>query len=231
MAEHHGLEHLRLRQLLGLRLHHHHSVLSAGYDQVKRAFLHLVDHRIEHQLAADKADARRRNGAEERNAGKRQRGRGRNHAEDVGVIFHVVGEHGDDDLRLVLEALYEQRSDGPVDQARGQRLFLRRASFTLEKTARNLAGGVRFLLIVDGQGEEVDARPRGLGGNDGGKNTCLAILGVDGRVGLARHLAGLECQLSPTPFNFHTMDVEHVRSFVQSGFIHFLAARSKNERQ
>ena len=78
-------------------------------------------------------------------------------ADDVGIVLHVVREHGDDDLRLVLEAFDEQRPDRPVDEARGQRLLLGRTAFALEKAAGDLAGGVGLLLVVDGQREEVDA--------------------------------------------------------------------------
>jgi hypothetical protein len=53
-------------------------------------------------------------------------------------------QHGDDDLRLVLVAIGEQRADRPVDQARGQRLELGRAAFALEEAAGDLAGGEVF---------------------------------------------------------------------------------------
>ena len=63
VAEHDGLEHLLLGQLLGLRLHHHHGIAGAGHDEVERALGHLVDHRVEHELAVDRRRrARRRSG-------------------------------------------------------------------------------------------------------------------------------------------------------------------------
>ena len=57
-------------------------------------------------------------------------------AEDVGVVLQVVAENGDDDLRLVVEAVGEQRADRPVDQAGGQRLLLGRTAFALEDSRR-----------------------------------------------------------------------------------------------
>ena len=104
MAEHHRLEHLLLGQLLGFQFDHHHRVLGAGDDEVERAFGHLVEHRVQDELAADEADAGRRDGAEEGHARQRQRRRGGDQRQDVGVVLHVMGEHVDDDLRLVLEA-------------------------------------------------------------------------------------------------------------------------------
>ena len=77
--------------------------------------------------------------------------------DDVGIVLEVVREHGDDDLRLVAEALGEQRADRAVDQAGDQRLLLGRTAFALEVAAGNLAGGEGLFLVVDGQREEVDA--------------------------------------------------------------------------
>ena len=116
-------------------------------------------------------------GPEERHAGEGERRGGRDQRHDVRVVLHVVREHGGDDLRLVLEALDEQRADRPVDQARGQRLLLGGAALALEKAAGDLAGGEGLLLVVDGQGEEVDAGLGVLGGDGGGEHDGLAIVG------------------------------------------------------
>ena len=212
LAEHDGLEHLLLGQLLGLRLHHHDRIAGAGDHEVEVGVGHLVDQWIEHELAADDADAGGADGAQERHAGQRERGRRSDDGHDVGVVLHVVREHGDDHLRLVLEALHEQRPDRPVDQARGERLLLARAAFALEKAAGNLAGGVGSLLVVDGEGEEVDAGPRALLGDHGGEHAGLAVLGEDGGVGLAGQAARLEAELAPAPFNLYTVCLRHIGS-------------------
>ena len=77
--------------------------------------------------------------------------------QDVGIVLQIVRQRGDDDLRLVAPAVGEQRTDRAVDQARDQRLLLGRTAFALEIAAGNAAGGVVFLLVVDGQRQEVDA--------------------------------------------------------------------------
>ena len=64
-------------------------------------------------------------------------------------------------------------------------------AFALEIAAGNPAGRVELFLIVDGQGKEIDARARLLGGDDGGKHLGFAIGGDDSAIGLARDLAGL----------------------------------------
>jgi hypothetical protein len=45
-------------------------------------------------------------------------------ATDVRIVLQVVLQDGDDDLRVVLVAFREERTDRPVDQARDQRLLL-----------------------------------------------------------------------------------------------------------
>ncbi len=146
-------------------------------------------------------------------ARQRERSRGGDQCRNVGIILHVVRQHVDDDLRFVLEAVDEQRADRAIDETRRQRLLLGRPAFTLEVAARNLAGGVGLLLVVDGEREEIDAGFRALGAHDGRENARLAVLRKDCGVGLPRHVASFELKLAPAPFDFHAMNVEHVRSF------------------
>ena len=209
VAEHHGAEHDLLGQLLGLRFDHQHGVLRAGDDEVELAFLHLVDGRVEHVFVVDEADARAADRAHEGRAGERQRGRGRHHRDDVGIVLQIVRQHGDDHLGVAAPAVGEQRTDRAVDQARGQRLLLGRAALALEVAAGNAAGRVVFLGVVDGQRQEVDAGLRLLGGDHGGDHGGLAVGGDDGAVGLARDLAGFEGELAATPVELNTMDIEH----------------------
>src|SRR6478672_4205315 len=51
-------------------------------------------------------------------------------------------------------------------------------------SAGDAARGVGLFLIVDGQRQEVDAFPWGLGGDDGGEHDGFAIGGQHGAVGL-----------------------------------------------
>jgi hypothetical protein len=60
------------------------------------------------------------------------------------VVDHLVS----------LPAVGEQRPYRAIDQPRDQRLLLGRAA---EIAARNAACGVEFLLIVDGERQEIDA--------------------------------------------------------------------------
>ncbi len=120
-----------------------------------------------------------------------------------------MGEHGGDHLRLVLEAGREQRPDRAVDEAGGERLLLGRAPLALEIAARDLAGGKGLLLVIHGQGEEVDAGPGFLGGNGGGEHGGAAILGEHRAVGLAADAAGLELEGAAPPFDLYGLFVQH----------------------
>ena len=192
VTEHHRAEHDFLGQLLGFRFDHHHGVMGAGDDQIELAFFHLVDGRVEDVFAVGEADARAADRAHERRAGERQRGRGRHHRDDVGIVLLVVRQHGDGDLGIAAPAVGEQRPDRAVDQPRGQRVLFGRTAFALEIAARNAAGGVVFFGVIDGQRQEVDAFLRLLGRHDCGENRGFAIGGEHGAVGLTRDLSGLQ---------------------------------------
>ena len=190
MAEHDGAEHHFFRKLLGFGFDHQHGVISAGHHEVELGVGALVDGEVEHVLPIHPADAGGADRAHERHAGDGQGGRSRDHRQHVRVVLHVVLQDGHDDLRLVLVAIGEQRTDGAVDQARDQRLGLGRAAFALEVAARDLAGGEVFFLVVDGQGEEILAGLGAVRRNDRGEHDGLAEGGEYGAVRLAGDLAG-----------------------------------------
>ena len=191
VAEHHRAEHDLLGEFLRLGLDHEHGVLRAGDDEVEPALRHLVDLRIEHVLVVDEADAGAADRAHEWRAGKGEGGGGRDQRHDVRIVFQIVRQRGDDDLRVAAPAVGEQRPDRPVDQPRGQRLLLGRTAFALEITAGDAACGVEFFLIVDGERQEVDAFLGLLGGDDGGDHAGVAVGGEHRAIGLARYPAGL----------------------------------------
>ena len=58
VAKHHRAEHDVLGQFLGFQFDHQHGVLRAGDHEIKLAFAHLVDLRIEYIFVIDEADAR-----------------------------------------------------------------------------------------------------------------------------------------------------------------------------
>ena len=125
--------------------------------------------------------------------GQAQRGRGAEHRRDVRSPPPVfIDITGGDDLDFALEALREQRANRTVDQTRRQRLLLARPAFALEEAARDAAGGVGLLLIVDGQREEVAARDVLLVADRGHEDDRVGHVDEDGAVGLTCDDAGFD---------------------------------------
>ena len=192
VSEHHGTEHDLFGQLFGFRFHHHHRVIGTGDDEIELTFRHLVECRIEDILVVDEADASAANRAHKRRAGQCERGGGRNHGDDVGIVLHVVRKHGDCHLGIATPAFGEQRSDRAIDQARGQCVLFGRTALALEVAAGNTTGRVIFFGVVDGEWEEIDSFLRLLGRHYGGEHGRLAVGGEYRTVGLARYAACLE---------------------------------------
>ena len=193
VAEHHSAEHDLLGKLLGFRLDHQHRVCRAGDDEVELALGHLFQRRVEDVFVVGEADARCADRTLERRTRQAKCRRGGDQREDVGIVFEIVRERGDDHLRLVAPAIGKQRTDRTVDQAGDQRFLFGRTAFALEIAARDAAGRIVFFLVVDGERQEVDAFARLLGGHDSREDFGFSVSGDDGAVGLARDLAGFEC--------------------------------------
>ncbi len=140
---------------------------------------------------------------------KRQRGGRCHQCHDIGIVLHVVRQHGYDHLGLVAPAVDKQRTDRAVDQAGDQRLFFSRPAFALEVTAGDAARGIGLFLIIDGQGKEIDALAGRLGGDDGRQNDGLAIGGENSAVGLPRDFPGFQSEGTPTPVDLDGMLIEH----------------------
>ena len=181
--------------------------------------------RVEHVFVVDEADARGADRAHEGRARQRQRRRGGDQRQDVGIVFQIVRQRGDDHLRFATPAIGEQRTDRAVDQAGNQRFLFGRTAFALEVAAGNAARGVVFFLVVDGERQEVDAFARLLGRDGSGEHGGLAVGGEHGAVGLTRYPAGLEDELAPAPIEFNSMHIEHCV------FLSWFSARSESHEQ
>jgi hypothetical protein len=175
--------------------------------------------RVQHVFAVDVAHARGADRARERDAGDGQRGARGDQRGDVGVDFGVQRHHVHDDLHFVEEAFGEQRAARAVDQARRQRLELARAAFTLEEAARDLAGGVGLLDVVDGQREEVLARLGFALGDDGGQHHGAFDVDQHGAGRLAGDLAGFHANGVRAPLERLGDLVEHAHVVLSPMFI------------
>ena len=212
MAGHDRLQHRPFGQLPGLRFDHQNRVRRAGDDEVERGVLHLLDRRIEPDLALDDADARGADGAHERHAREGERRRGGDHRQNVRIRLEVIGEHRRDDLGLAAEFVGKERADRAVDEARHQCFALRRSPLALEVTARNPACGERLFLVVDGEGEKVLAGLGLLLRDNGRKHGRFAPAREHGAVSLTGDAAGLQHELAPAPVDFLALNVKHLSS-------------------
>ncbi len=210
MAGHDRAQHHVFGKFLGFRFDHQHRIGCPGDDEIEGGILQFLERRVELRFAIDIADARPADRPHEGNAGERERRRGRDHRDNVGIVFEIMRENRDDDLRIVAIAVGKKRPDRAINQAGDQRLLFRGTTFALEIAARDAAGGEGFLLIVHGKGEEVHARFWRLGRDDGGEHGGLAVGRKHGAVGLARHSSGFEHELAPGPFEFFTMNIKHL---------------------
>ncbi len=195
VRERERLEHRLLRHLVAAGLDHRQRLARPDDDEVERGFLHLLERRVDDELALDPRDAHRADRPEERQRRDRERRRGAVDREDVVRYHHVGGEHGADDLHLVLEALRPERPDRAVDHARGERRALGGAALPLEEAAGDLPGGVHPLLDVDRQREEVRVWARVVPADGRREDHRVAASDDDRAVRLLRELARLEAQL------------------------------------
>ena len=133
----------------------------------------------------------------------------------VGIVLQIVGHDRRDDLGFILEAFGEKRPNRAVYQTADQRFLFARPAFTLEKATRDLAGGIGLFLVIDGQGEEIEARLGIAVGDRSRQNRRFAIGHQHGTVGLAGDFAALQGQRAAAPFQFHFMMIKHESPFCQ----------------
>ena len=153
MSDFQTLDDLRLGQLERATFHHDDGFARARDGEVHVRKLELLERRIEDPGALDAPHPHRRDRAVPWHLRQRQRGRGRDYAEHVGVVLLVGRDDVDEDLHFVFEAFGEERPDGAVDDARRRDFVVGRPALALQKAAGDLAGGVGLLAILDGQRE------------------------------------------------------------------------------
>ena len=203
MRELDGAEEVFLVDFVAAAFDHHHGICRAGDDDVHAAGFVLRQRRIADVLAVFVAsDAHGGDRFVERNVAERERRAGGADAQHVGVEFGIDREHGRDDLHVVAEAVGKERADRPVDLTRAEHGVFGRTPFALDVAAGNFAGGVHLLFEIAGEGEEVDAFARFLGGGDGAEHDVLvAITNQRGAVCLLREFAGFDDHRAPADLN------------------------------
>ena len=141
-----GLDHPRLRHLIGSGLDHDDLLPGGGHGQVQIALLPLLLGRIDYKFAIHQAHLGHGAGAvkgDVRNAGgdgSSQHGHNLRAACGIHAHDHVVQGH------VIAVILGEQGTHGPVDDAAGEHGVLAGLSLPLVEAAGNLPHGVHLLL-------------------------------------------------------------------------------------
>ncbi|OEI67252.1 Uncharacterized protein Cus16_3154 [Curtobacterium sp. ER1/6] len=166
---------------------------AAGDGEVEHGLGELRGLRERDPLVADEGEAHTGDRAGERQTGDlRRRGSGVDR-ERVVELVRRDAQDGDDDLDLVAQAVDERRTQRPVDQTAHEDRLGARTALTAEERAGDLARGVRALLDVDRQREEVEALARVLAGAGGREEHGLLVeVRGDRALGLLCEAAGLE---------------------------------------
>ena len=149
-----GAQDLRFGDLLCAGFHHHDAFFSAGHHDVQLRFAAFGIGGVGNVLAILHADANAAQHVRKWNFADRQGRRRARNGERVGILFGVSREDHGDDLGFVEKAFRKQRADRTIDQAAGQDFLFRGTSLAFNESARNLAGGVSVLSIIDGEREE-----------------------------------------------------------------------------
>ena len=192
------LDHLLFGDFLRARFDHHDGVLAARHNQIETAAAPLLERRVDQELAIDQSDPHARDAARKRHAGDCEGRRRSGDGQHVAVVLDVGGEHERNDLRFVAPSGGEERSDRAIDEPAREHFLLARFAFALEETARNPAGRVRVLTVVDRQRQEIDAFARVRRGTGGHEDHGVARANDNGAVGLLGQPARLDRQrLSP----------------------------------
>ena len=187
------LDHAAFVGLVRVGLDHYDSVHGRRHRDVDVRLGDLFVVRIQDPFVLpDAGHAHRTRRDLHRDVGNGDRRRRSRHRVDAGVVIGG-GRHDErDDLRLVREAVGEERPQRPVDHAAGDRFLFRGPSLALDVAAGETSGRVRVLPVVHGQREEPDALPRL--GRGRGRNEHLRVAAAhdDSSARLFRQTAGLE---------------------------------------
>ena len=187
-----GLYHVGFGDFLHLTFHHHDVVDGGSHDHVNVRAFHVFHGGVDDHLAIHAAHAHFGDGAFPRNVGDGEGGRSCEACEGVGQVVAVAGDEGDEHLRLSVEVVGEERTEGAVHEAGDEDFILAGTAFAFEETAGEATHSAVFLLIFDLQRHEVGVFHCVFLAADGGEQHGVAHFYDGGSIGLLGEDAGFD---------------------------------------
>ena len=187
-----GRHHFLFAHFLHGPFHHGHGVGGCAYHQVHVGAGQVGGFGVNLKLAVDTCHAHFGNRAGKRNVGNRQRGRGGQGGQSVGLYFFIGRDEGNHYLHLVVVVFGEHRPQDAVDEAANQDFVVAQTAFAALKRAGNLAGRAELLLIINRQRQKINAVALARGRHHRGEQHGIAEANHDGSVGKFGQLAGFD---------------------------------------
>ena len=197
-----GRKHFGFRHLLGATFNHHDRAAMTGDNEFDVAVGQLLGCGVDDQLAINTCNPNGSDWIVERDLRNAECRRCADEGEDVDGAVRVRGQHSGGHHRVVVVAVFKERANGAVDEARVQNFAIAQATFTLEEAAGNLPCCSELLHDINSQWEEVDARARlRVNGGDEHHGVTLGHENCTGR--LLCNTSGFDCKRAPTEFDGH----------------------------
>ena len=203
VAELDGAEDLRFGDLLRAGFHHHDAVFGAGDHDVQLGFAALGVGGVGQVLAVFHAHANAGQHVGEGDIGNGQRGGRADDRQGVGILLGIGRKDHGDDLGFVQEPFGKQRPDRTIDQAAGENFFFGGTPLAFDKAARDLAGGVGVLAVVNGEREKTGSRFGLVGHTSGDQDHRVTGANDNGAVRLFGHLTGFKGNLAAIQIDFN----------------------------
>ncbi len=146
---------IRFGDFLGRTFEHHEVRFVTDVNDVQIAFEHLGMCGVRDELSAYAANSHGANGPGERKVADHQRGGSTDERQHVGVILPVRAQNNALNLNFVVPTFGKQGTNRPINEARGENLFLGGTSFSFEIPAWELAGSRCFFSVIYGEWEEI----------------------------------------------------------------------------
>ena len=154
-SEIHGIEEFGFGESFRFAFDHDDSFFASDHDDIGIGLFALAIRRVCNPLSIDSGDSDASDGAIPGQIRQHQCGRSACNGDDIGLAVGVVADDRCNDLDFVVEALWEERADGAVDETAREDFVVGLLAFATEVVAGNFARCIRFFDVFTRQWEEI----------------------------------------------------------------------------